>query len=152
MCKEILTNGTTKTFTWITDIKITKSNAYEIMRGGRTRWKIENETFNTLKNQGYLFEHNFGHGNKNLSIVFAMLVFLAFARDQLKQVSCFLFQSALEKMGSRTALWGRIKSLFTAYHLKSWAGLFESIARGHKGAFFNSRCILRGGLKRSPGF
>jgi hypothetical protein len=23
------------------------------MRGGRARWKIENETFNTLKNQGY---------------------------------------------------------------------------------------------------
>ncbi len=22
-----------------------------------------NETFNTVKNQGYHFEHNFGHGN-----------------------------------------------------------------------------------------
>jgi hypothetical protein len=42
------------------------------MRGGRARWKIENETFNTLKNQDYQFEHNFGHGNKNLSVVFAM--------------------------------------------------------------------------------
>jgi hypothetical protein len=30
------------------------------MSGGRARWKIENETFNTLKNQGYQFEHNFG--------------------------------------------------------------------------------------------
>ena len=25
---------------------------------GRSRWKIENETFNTLKNQGYHFEHD----------------------------------------------------------------------------------------------
>ena len=24
--------------------------AYKLMRGGRARWKIENETFNTLKN------------------------------------------------------------------------------------------------------
>jgi len=43
--------------TWITDFTLTKENAYIIMRGGRARWKIENETFNTLKNQGY----NFGH-------------------------------------------------------------------------------------------
>jgi hypothetical protein len=36
-----------------------------VMRGGRARWKIENETFNTLKNQGYNFEHNYGHGKKS---------------------------------------------------------------------------------------
>ena len=36
------------------------------MRGGRARWKIENETFNTLKNQGYHFEHNYGHGKKSV--------------------------------------------------------------------------------------
>lgn len=46
--------------TWITDILITQENAYAIVRGGRARWHIENETFNTLKNQGYHFEHNFG--------------------------------------------------------------------------------------------
>ena len=32
------------------------------MQGGRARWKVENETFNTLKNQGDHLEHNFGHG------------------------------------------------------------------------------------------
>ena len=40
-----------------------------LMRGARARWKIENETFNTLKNQGYHFEHNFGHGHQHLSTV-----------------------------------------------------------------------------------
>ncbi len=45
-------------FSWVTDIPVTESNVSEIMRGGRARWKIENETFNTLKNQGYHFEHN----------------------------------------------------------------------------------------------
>ncbi len=48
------------------------------MRGGRARWKIENETFNTLKNQGYHFEHNYGHGKKNLPVVLAMVMLLAF--------------------------------------------------------------------------
>ena len=53
------------------------------MRAGRARWRIENETFNSLKNQGYEFEHNFGHGEKNLATVFAALMMLAFAIDQI---------------------------------------------------------------------
>ena len=40
-------------FSWITDFLLTPENVWDIMRGGRARWKIENETFNTLKNQGY---------------------------------------------------------------------------------------------------
>jgi hypothetical protein len=134
ICKETLSDGTTKTFTWITDIKITEDNVYDLMRGGRTRWKIENETFNTLKNQGYQFEHNFGHGKKNLNVVFAMLMFLAFAIDQLQQISCDFFQAALKKSRSRTVLWRKIKARFEMYYINSWKDLFESIAYGHKGA------------------
>ena len=37
-------------FSWVTNIKITENNIYQLMKGGRSRWKIENETFNTLKN------------------------------------------------------------------------------------------------------
>jgi len=40
-------------FCWITDFKLHARNVYKVMRAGRSRWKIENETFNTLKNQGY---------------------------------------------------------------------------------------------------
>ena len=68
----------TKRFSWVTNLKITCSNAKHLVRGGRARWKIENETFNTLKNQGYHFEHNYGHGQQHLSVVFAMLMMLAF--------------------------------------------------------------------------
>ena len=49
-----------KHFSWVTDFAVTLDNAYQIMRGGRARWKVENETFNTLKNQGYHLEHNYG--------------------------------------------------------------------------------------------
>jgi hypothetical protein len=89
----------TRHFTWITDFTITQANAYQIMRGGRARWKIENETFNTLKNQGYHFEHNFGHGKNKLSVVFAMLMILAFAVDQAQQLACHLFQAVWHKKG-----------------------------------------------------
>jgi hypothetical protein len=85
---EIKKDGKTQHFCWITDFRVTRANVFQIMRGGRARWKIENETFNTLKNQGYHFEHNFGHGEKNLSVVFALLMMLAFLVDQTQQVAC----------------------------------------------------------------
>ena len=75
------------------------------MRGGRARWKIANETFNTLKNQGYNFEHNYGHGAQNLSVVFAMLLLLAFLVDQTQQRCCALFQAVWAKLGSKRRLW-----------------------------------------------
>jgi hypothetical protein len=60
-------------FSWVTDLRVHNGTVYQIMRGGRARWRIENETFNTLKNQGYHFEHHFGHGYQHLSVVFAVL-------------------------------------------------------------------------------
>ena len=39
-----------------------EQNVAEIVACGRTRWKIENEGFNVMKNDGYEFEHNFSHG------------------------------------------------------------------------------------------
>ena len=66
---ETTKKGKTLHFSWVTDLPVNKNNVYQLMRVTRSRWKIENETFNTLKNQGYHFEHNFGHGNKNLSTI-----------------------------------------------------------------------------------
>lgn len=50
---EIKPNGDTFTYACITDLAVTAENVAEIVRAGRARWKVENETFNTLKNQGY---------------------------------------------------------------------------------------------------
>jgi len=102
-------------FSWITDFTICRYNVYTLMRAGRARWKIENETFNTLKNQGYHFEHNFGHGQTHLSVVFALLMMLAFLVDQVQQTACQLFQAVLTKVGSKKRLWEKMRGLF--YHL-----------------------------------
>jgi hypothetical protein len=116
---------------WITDIEITQLNAYKIARGGRARWHIENETFNTLKNQGYHFEHNFGHGYKNLSTVFAMLMMLAFLIDQTEQLCCGLFQGALEKLDSKKSrLWRKIRGFFEFHAITSWEALYRAIIEG----------------------
>ena len=129
-CKAIEINGkvtTEKIFTWVTDHVITKKKAYSIALGGRSRWKVENETFNTLKNQGYQFEHNFGHGKKHLTSVFALLMMLAFLIDQIQEAACALFQAARQKLVSRRSLWERIRSYFTICYVQSWEELFNAI-------------------------
>ncbi len=67
----------TLNMSWITNMQITRENVYEIVRAARTRWKVENETFNTLKNQGYNYEHNYGHGKQNLSSTLSGLMLLS---------------------------------------------------------------------------
>ncbi len=122
----------TKHFSWVTDFLIGKDNAYQLMRGGRARWKIENETFNTLKNQGYHFEHNYGLGKKNLSVVFAMLMMLAFLVDQTQQLCCPLFIAAWHKLGSKRELWERMRALFRDFEFKSMRMLYEALYYGVK--------------------
>ena len=122
----------TQHFCWVTDFRITELNVFTIMRGGRARWKVENETFNTLKNQGYHFEHNFGHGKKNLSVVFVALMMLAFLVDQVQQLACALFQAVLEKKGSRKRLWEHMRALFKTLEFESMTQLFEAILYGYK--------------------
>ena len=119
---------------WITDHKITDNNLYELMRGGRARWKIENETFNTLKNQGYQFEHNFGHGKKNLHTIFAFLMILAFLIDQLQEATCFFFKKSMEHRKTRRSFWEKMKALFYNYFIDSWQDLFIAIGPEFKGA------------------
>jgi hypothetical protein len=119
-------------FAWVTDFTITKDNAYILMRGGRARWKIENETFNTLKNQGYHFEHNYGLGKEHLSEVFVMLMMLAFLIDQTQQLTSSLFKAAWQKLGSKKALWENIRNLFYSYEVESMEMIYRSIVNGFR--------------------
>jgi len=103
--------GETKQFSWITCIELTKFNIDKVMRMGRSRWKIENETFNTLKNQEYHYEHNFGHGQEHLTTVFAYLMMLAFTVDQIQQQSCRDFKRILTELKTRVKFWEVIRSV-----------------------------------------
>jgi len=125
-------NGKTYHNTWVTDIEIIKENAFQIARGGRARWKVENETFNTLKNQGYHFKHNYGHGKENLNTIFMMLMMLTFLIDQCEQICCGLFQKAWDKLGSKKALWERLRAFFTTYIIPSWKSLYQAIIDGNE--------------------
>ena len=83
-----------------------------LMRAGRARWKIENETFNTLKNLGYHFEHNYGHGKDHLATCFAYLMILAFYIDQLVQACSTIFIKIEAEVRTKVKLWETIKAIF----------------------------------------
>jgi hypothetical protein len=124
--------GKVQHFSWVTDLCVNKGTVYRIMQGARARWRIENETFNTLKNQGYHFEHNFGHGYKHLSVVFAELMMLAFLVDQVQQLCCPLCQATWAKWGSKRLLWEKMRALFFDYAIASMRQLLEALLYGLK--------------------
>jgi hypothetical protein len=117
-------------FCWVTDFTLAKDNVYDIMRGGRARWKIENETFNTLKNQGYHLEHNFGLGEKYLSLTFFSLMMLAFLVDQLQELCCALYREVRKKRGSKRELFETIRSAFRLIVVESMEMLYRVILAG----------------------
>ena len=125
-------NGKKQRFSWVTDLPIDDANVMALMRGARARWRIENETFNTLKNQGYCFEHNFGHGERHLSTVSAYLMMLAFLIDQCQQRCCALFQAAQAKAGRARYFWERVRVLCLGSELTGWEMLYRALAFGYR--------------------
>ena len=113
---------------WITDYALSTETVRTIAKGGRARWKVENETFNTLKNQGYHFEHNYGHGYKNLSNVLAGIMLLAFLFDQILLACNKEMQQAFAKVSSRYGyLWQKVRSLFDEWTIGSLESVYLAV-------------------------
>jgi hypothetical protein len=120
--------GKVTRWTWITNIPLNARSVESVMRAGRARWKIENETFNTLKNQGYNFEHNYGHGKQNLATTLALMMFLAFTVDQMIQRCWRLFRQVRGGLRTKAKLWDMVRSLFKVQLFPSMDALYRQIA------------------------
>lgn len=125
-----LGDGKVQHFSWVTDFRVHKRNVYHLMRGGRARWKMDNETCNTLKNQGDNFEHNYGHGTQHLSVVFATIMPLAFLVDQVQQRCCALLRAVWRTLGSTRRWWERMRALCSPYRLDAMRALFVALLYG----------------------
>ena len=92
----------------------------------RAPWKIEDESFNVLKNHGYHLEHNFGHGKQYLAQVFVTLNLLAFAFHTVLDSVEALWQQARAVMGTRKGLFADLHTitaylLFADWRSRCWA-------------------------------
>ena len=100
---------TTYRNSWVTDINVRQDKVQTLVKAGRARWKIENETFNTLKNQGYHIDHNYGHGRQHLSMNFFVLNLLAFFVHQILELCDQSYQSCRAKFSAREEFWNQLK-------------------------------------------
>jgi hypothetical protein len=113
---------------FITSLTPTRENISELISSARTRWKIENETYNVLKNNGYHLEHNFGHGKKTLSSVFVILNLLAFVMHSACDVMESLWQEARAAAGARKRLFAMLWALTAVQVYLTWSDLLRPIA------------------------
>ena len=124
----------TYTNSWVTDIVIDKHNVARLAKAGRCRWKIENECFNTLKNQGYHLNHNFGHGKKNLSHNMYLLTLLAFFFHQILELSDPSYQLCRKRYVNKLALWETFRTLIIYFIFDSWNEAFSKLLEGRANA------------------
>jgi len=113
------------TNSWVTDIQVNIDNVKKLVKAGRAKWKIENENFNTLKNQGYHAEHNFGHGKKNLSFNFFLFILMAFFMHQIIELTDPLFKKARAKYSARKEFWNQLRCTIRILVFENWESLLS---------------------------
>lgn len=122
------TQGQVTRWTWVTNLPLRARTVERGMRAGRSRWQMENETFNTLKNQGYHFAHNYGDGTQNLAMVLAVLMFLACTVDQSQQRCGQLFRQVRAGWRTKAKLWESLRSLCKVLLFRTMEALYRQMA------------------------
>lgn len=108
---------------WATDHALDAQRVVEVVAAGRSRWKIENEGFNVLKNQGYNFEHNFGHGQQYLSTVLLTLLMLAFLFHTALDFDCWMYQAVRRELAVRRTFFNDLRALTRYLYFANWQQL-----------------------------
>lgn len=105
---------------WITNHTLTRDSVVDVAAAARARWKVENESHNTLKNHGYHFEHNFGHGKTNLSAVLLTINVLAFLTHTVQQLIDPIYQALRTELVTRRKFFNDLRALLTYQIFTSW--------------------------------
>jgi hypothetical protein len=113
---------------FVTSLPVTRANVAEIVACGRARWKIENESFNVLKNHGYELEHNFGHGEEYLAMTLAALNMLAFAWHTVLDLLEPPWRKARQAAEKRTSFFAYLATLTSFVVFPAWSDLLEALA------------------------
>lgn len=112
----------------VTDLVITSKTVAELAACGRARWKIENETFNVLKTNGYNLEHNFGHGKKTLASVLVVLNLFAFTFHTAAYLGVLAWRTAVIARGPRYRFFEHLRTITVYVVFRDWSHLLQSIA------------------------
>lgn len=113
-----------------TNHELTERTIRSTIAAGRTRWKVENEGNNVLKNHGYHLAHNYGHGEQHLSTVLVMLILLAFLCHTVLQLCDRTYQRLRAELGTRRTFYNDLRALTRYFFFKSWKHLITFMVEG----------------------
>jgi hypothetical protein len=113
---------------FVTDLAVTADTVAELAACGRARWKVENETFNVLKTNGYNLEHNFGHGKQTLASIFLTLNLLAFAFHTAAHLAVLAWREAVAACGATYRFFENLRIITGYVVFRDWHHLLQSIA------------------------
>jgi hypothetical protein len=98
-------------FAWLTRLPVGRKTVEEIaQKGGRARWKIENEGFNRQKNSGLNLEHVYSIDPENWKVYYVLLQ-IAFLLTQLLERGSLLRRLAVEAGRPFWKLFGSLKNV-----------------------------------------
>jgi hypothetical protein len=110
-CVETAADGTVTHYAWITDLPVSATNVEAIaQKGGRYRWKIENEGFNRQKNSGLNLEHVSSSDPEKWPTYYYLLQ-IAFILTQLLERGSLLRQLAAERGRGVRAVFGSLANI-----------------------------------------
>ena len=113
-----------------TNHELSEQTVRPLVAAGRTRWKVENEGNNVLKNHGYHLEHNYGHGKKHLSTVLIMLILLAFLCHTALQLCDRSYQRVRVELATRRTFFNDLRALTRYHFFESWKHLISFMVEG----------------------
>lgn len=117
---------------FVTNHPLTDKTIETIVSAGRARWKIENENNNTLKRQGYHLEHNFGHGNKYLASILAMMNILSFLFHTMLEFMNQKYQLLRKVLGARKRFFEHIRVLLIHVCCRNFDHFMDFMIEGLK--------------------
>ena len=94
-------------FVWMTNLNVRKNNIVRIAKGGRLRWKIENEGFNIQKNRGFNLEHPYSQNETAMKNLYLLLQ-IAYIISQLMEKGSLLKEKISKEFGSVTGLFKQL--------------------------------------------
>lgn len=106
-----------------TTFPLDDDNVADIVRAGRTRWKLENENNHTLKTKGYHLEHNFGHGQQHLSSLLATLNILSLLFHTLLDLLDRNYKLLRDHLPTRQTFFDDLRALTRYICFDSWSHL-----------------------------
>jgi len=115
-CLEQTEDKEATNFVWLTNFHVCSHNVTNIAnKGGRLRWKIENEGFNVQKNRGYEMEHPYSEHPNGFRVFYLLLLIAHYLMQLILHGS--LLRSLMQAFGSAKNFARRLAESFRCHPL-----------------------------------